>query len=71
VSESAPDITLRLNRWAQGEREALDRLMPLVYNELRRLANYYLQRERQDHTLAPTALVNNARSGSRTGIRQQ
>jgi RNA polymerase sigma-70 factor (ECF subfamily) len=60
VSESAPDITLLLNRWAQGEREALDRLMPLVYNELRRLANYYLQRERQDHTLQPTALVNEA-----------
>ena len=60
MSESAPDITLLLNRWAQGEREALDRLMPLVYNELRRLANDYLQRERPDHTLQPTALVNEA-----------
>jgi RNA polymerase sigma factor (TIGR02999 family) len=43
-----------------GNREALDRLMPLVYDELRRLAGGYLGRERRGHTLQPTALVNEA-----------
>src|SRR5262249_5410586 len=54
------DLTQLLQRWAEGDREALDRLMPMVYNELRRLANFYLQQERSDHTLQPTALVHEA-----------
>ncbi len=44
--------------WSQGDRRALDRLMPLVTAELRRLARSYLDRESSNHTLQPTALVN-------------
>ncbi len=53
-------ITQLLIDWSTGDQAALDRLMPLVYDELRRLANNYLRRERQGHTLQPTALVNEA-----------
>lgn len=53
-------VTELLVRWRGGDRDALDALMPLVYRELRRLANHYLQRERPDHTLQSTALVNEA-----------
>ena len=47
-------------RWRDGDREALEELIPLVYAELRRLAHYYLQLERSDHTLQSTALVHEA-----------
>jgi RNA polymerase sigma factor (TIGR02999 family) len=53
-------VTELLVRWRGGDREALDALMPLVYNELRRLAHHYLQKERSDHTLQGTALVHEA-----------
>jgi RNA polymerase sigma factor (TIGR02999 family) len=53
-------VTELLVRWSSGDQKALDKLMPLVYNELRRLATNYLRRERQNHTLQPTALVNEA-----------
>ena len=57
----APDgITQLLLLWNGGDQTALERLMPLVYEELRRLARNYLRRERQGHTLQPTALVNEA-----------
>jgi RNA polymerase sigma factor (TIGR02999 family) len=46
--------------WGQGEAAALDQLMPLVHDELRQLARRYMARERADHTLQPTALVNEA-----------
>ena len=46
--------------WSNGDQKALDKLMPLVYSELRKLAGNYLRRERQGHTLQPTALVNEA-----------
>jgi RNA polymerase sigma factor (TIGR02999 family) len=46
-----------LIKWSGGDREALDRLMPLIYSELRRLARCYLRRERPDHTLQTTDLV--------------
>ena len=46
--------------WSNGDREAAARLMPLVYDELRRLARGYLQRERPDHTLQATGLVHEA-----------
>jgi RNA polymerase sigma factor (TIGR02999 family) len=49
-----------LVRWREGDREALEALMPLVYDELRRLAHYYLRQERSDHTLQSTALVHEA-----------
>jgi RNA polymerase sigma-70 factor, ECF subfamily len=53
-------ITQLLVDWSKGNQTALDRLMPLVYSELHRLAKNYLRRERQNHTLQPTALVNEA-----------
>jgi RNA polymerase sigma factor (TIGR02999 family) len=46
--------------WRNGNREALDELLPLVYDELRRIARYYLSQERPAHTLQPTALVHEA-----------
>jgi RNA polymerase sigma factor (TIGR02999 family) len=53
-------ITQLLIRWKGGDQAALEQLMPLVYSELRRLAANYLRREREGHTLQPTALVNEA-----------
>jgi RNA polymerase sigma factor (TIGR02999 family) len=47
-------------RWRGGDRQALEELMPLVYDELRRLAHHYLRQERSDHTLQSTALVHEA-----------
>ena len=49
-----------LAQWRAGDEESLRRLVPLVYNELRRLARYHLRRERPDHTLQTTALVHEA-----------
>ena len=49
-----------LRDWSDGKREALDELLPLVYNELRRQAANYLRRERPDHTLQTTALIHEA-----------
>jgi RNA polymerase sigma factor (TIGR02999 family) len=54
------DITALLLDWTGGDRHALDRLLPLVYDELRRIAARQLRRERADHTLQPTALVHEA-----------
>lgn len=58
--EASSPVTELLVRWRGGDREALEQLMPLVYEELRRLAHYYLSRERTDHTLQSTALVHEA-----------
>ena len=58
--EPPEGITQLLVNWGKGDQAALDRLMPLVYSELRRLATNYLRRERMGHTLQPTALVNEA-----------
>jgi RNA polymerase sigma-70 factor (ECF subfamily) len=58
--QSTEGITQLLIDWGQGDQAALDKLMPLVYSELRRLASNYLRRERAAHTLQPTALVNEA-----------
>lgn len=54
------EITEILQDWSDGNREALDELMPVVYQELHRQAARYLRRERQDHTLQTTALINEA-----------
>jgi RNA polymerase sigma factor (TIGR02999 family) len=54
------DITRLLSRWADGDGEAFKALMPVVYEELRKLADHYLRQERPDHTLQPTALVHEA-----------
>jgi RNA polymerase sigma factor (TIGR02999 family) len=53
-------ITRLLHDWSNGDKQALDRLMPLVYDQLRRLASRYLNSERAGHTLRATALVNEA-----------
>jgi RNA polymerase sigma factor (TIGR02999 family) len=52
--------TVLLRAWQQGDRAALDELMPRIYHQLHRLATSYLRRERPDHTLGPTALVSEA-----------
>lgn len=54
------EVTLLLAKWAKGNQQALDELTPLVYKELRQLAASYLRKERQGHTLQPTALVHEA-----------
>ena len=53
-------VTQLLLDWSHGDRAALDELMPLVYQELRKLAGGYLRSERPDHTLQPTALIHEA-----------
>jgi RNA polymerase sigma factor (TIGR02999 family) len=58
--DSSNQVTGLLVRWREGDREALEELMPLVYDELRRLARHYLRQERSDHTLQSTALVHEA-----------
>jgi RNA polymerase sigma factor (TIGR02999 family) len=57
MSQSRQDVTELLVRWSEGDAEALERLMPLVFDELRRLARSHLGREPSGHTLEPTALV--------------
>ena len=59
-SRTTARITQLLVAWSDGRREALDDLLPLVYDELRRLASRYLRHERGEHTLQPTALVHEA-----------
>lgn len=60
TTPSPGTVTRLLLDWTKGDRAALDKLVPLVYAELRRLAGRQLQRERPDHTLQPTALVHEA-----------
>ena len=59
-SQPQTQVTRLLQKWQEGNPEALESLMPLVYNELKRLAGSYLRRERPDHTLQSAALVNEA-----------
>ena len=56
------EITPLLLRWSQGDEVALSLLLPVVYQELHRLAQSYLRRERADYTLQPTALINDYES---------
>jgi RNA polymerase sigma-70 factor (ECF subfamily) len=58
--EHSQGLTQLLAAWSDGDQSALDRLLPLVEAELRRLAHHYMSHERQDHTLQTTALVNEA-----------
>jgi len=58
VSSSKNEVTRLLQAWSAGDEAALEKLTPLIYGELRRLARHYLERERPGHTLQPTALVN-------------
>jgi RNA polymerase sigma factor (TIGR02999 family) len=59
-TQTQADVTKLLVNWTNGDKKALEALMPLVYGELHRLARRYLRRERSDHTLQSTALVHEA-----------
>jgi RNA polymerase sigma-70 factor (ECF subfamily) len=60
MGDEARDVTQMLLAWSAGEPGAEERLFPLVYDELKLMARRYLRREREGHTLQPTALVNEA-----------
>ena len=61
MTSSSPDeVTQLLRDWSNGDKAALDKLMPLVYEELRRLAHHHMRRERPGHSLQTTAIVNEA-----------
>ena len=60
AASTSNEVTRLLLDWSGGDKTALDKLMPLVYYELRRLAHHYMGRERPGHTLQTTALVNEA-----------
>jgi RNA polymerase sigma-70 factor (ECF subfamily) len=61
MTTPAPEeVSQLLQEWSNGDQAALDKVMPVVYQELRRLAHHYMQKERVDHTLQTTALVNEA-----------
>jgi RNA polymerase sigma-70 factor (ECF subfamily) len=61
-AKTSPDgeVSILLRAWSEGDQSALDKLTPIVYGELRRLAHYYMARERTGHSLQATALVNEA-----------
>ena len=60
MEPSAHEVTRLLQAWSEGDQSALDRLIPLVYQELHRLAHHYMARERSGHTFQTTALLNEA-----------
>src|SRR5271170_1817057 len=60
MASDGGEVTQLLKAMNDGDRAAADRLLPLVYAELHRLATSYMRRERKDHTLQPTALINEA-----------
>jgi RNA polymerase sigma-70 factor (ECF subfamily) len=60
MTVSPQEVTQLLAAWREGDQDALDKLMPLVYDELRRIASRYMKREHAGHTLQTTALVNEA-----------
>jgi RNA polymerase sigma factor (TIGR02999 family) len=69
---AAPEvITELLHRWSRGDDHALDQLVPMVYPELRRIAAYQMKGERREHTLQPTALVNEAYVKLARNVNQQ
>ena len=60
MSADSENVTRLLQDWGKGDQQALEELLPLIYNELRRLAHNFLYRERPEHTLQTTALVHEA-----------
>jgi len=58
MPEDNGEVTRMLERWREGDPDVLESLVPLVYGQLHRIARGYMRRERDDHTLQPTALVN-------------
>jgi RNA polymerase sigma factor (TIGR02999 family) len=73
ATPSASDITRLLGEWSDGDESALDELMPLVYQELRRIAGRYMRHESPGHTLQTSALINEAylRLVDQRGVRWQ
>ena len=59
-SPTTSQLTVLLRRWSSGDASAINELTPVVYSQLRSLADGYLRRERPDHTLQPTALIHEA-----------
>jgi hypothetical protein len=59
-SPASSDVTALLIEWSHGDEAALERLLPVIYDECRRIASRQLRREDRDHTLDPTALVHEA-----------
>ena len=57
IDRNEGEVTVLLQRWREGDPDILDRLAPLVYDQLHIIARGYMRRERDDHTLQPTALV--------------
>jgi len=60
TTSSKHDVTMLLRRWSDGEREALQALLPVIHEELRRIARRYMNKERADHTLETGGLINEA-----------
>src|SRR5919199_3971569 len=60
MASTASHVTQLLREWSRGNDSVVEELTPLVYRELRRLADSYMRRERPDHTLQPTALIHEA-----------
>lgn len=60
VEDQSSEITRLLRAWSSGDQAALDQLMPLVYQELRKMAGRYMSRQNPDHTLQTTALIHEA-----------
>ena len=58
--ENTHDVTQLLLKWSQGDRQAMEELLPMVYRELQKIAHSYLNKERGEHTLQTTALVHEA-----------
>src|SRR5437870_6324368 len=73
MTQDSHEVTQLLIQWSNGDKAALDKLMPLIYDELRQLARHYMSRERAGHTLQTTALVNEAyvRLVNRKGVHWQ
>ena len=73
MAQNSHEVTQLLIQWSNGDKAALDKLMPLIYEELRQLARHYMNRERPGHTLQTTALVNEAymRLVNRKGVHWQ
>ena len=60
AEDESRTVTRLLSAWGDGDKQALDLLIPIVYSELHRIANRYLKQERSDHTLQPTGLIHEA-----------
>lgn len=60
LDETASEVTMLLDRWHGGDPEAMEKLLPIVYSELRRIAGGYMRQEQRGHTMAATDLVHEA-----------